>query len=290
MESMTGYGRSSGESAGLRVGVEIRGVNNKGLDVRLYLPPYLTYAEQASRGAVRRVINRGRVEVRVTLSVVNREAIDVKLSQGTASALAELAASMESDGKLARALTFSDLMAVPDAVRVGIRRDAEEGAEQLLLSVLDVALSEFSESRLSEGERIKRQFDEACARLDGLLGRAKAAATEQVPAIRERLGKRIATLGIAVDPGRIEQEVALAADRSDVAEEQVRLGSHLEAMTSLLAKGADALGKRLDHLLQEMQREISTMLAKSDIMELSKTGLEMKLIVEQLREQVLNVA
>jgi len=287
---MTGYGRSSGESAGLRVGVEIRGVNNKGLDVRLYLPPYLTYAEQAGREAVRRVINRGRVEVRVTLSVVNREAIDVKLSQGTASALAELAASMESDGKLARGLTFSDLLAVPDAVRVGIRRDAEEGAEHLLLSVLDVALSEFSESRLSEGERIKRQFDEACARLNGLLERAKAAATEQVPAIRERLGKRVATLGITVDPGRIEQEVALAADRSDVAEEQVRLGSHLEAMTSLLAKGADALGKRLDHLLQEMQREISTMLAKSDIMELTKTGLEMKLIVEQLREQVLNVA
>jgi len=287
---MTGYGRSSGESAGLRMGVEIRGVNNKGLDVRLYLPPYLAYAEQACRGAVRRVIKRGRVEVRVALSVVNREAVDVKLSEGTASALAELAASMESDGTLARGLTFSDLMAVPDAVRVGIRRDAEEGARHSLLSVLDGALSGFSESRRSEGERIKRQFDEASARLNGLLAEAEAAASEQIPAIRERLGKRIATLGVAVDPGRIEQEVALAADRSDVAEEQVRLGSHLEAMKDLLEKGADALGKRLDHLLQEMQREISTMLAKSDLMELSKTGLEMKLIVEQLREQVLNVA
>lgn len=290
MESMTGYGRSSGESAGLRVGVEVRGVNNKGLDVRLHLPPYLTYAEQTCREAVRRIIKRGRVEVRITLSVVNRRAVEVKLSEGTASALAELAASMERDGELARGLTFSDLMAVPDAVRVEISRDVEEEAQKLLLSVLDGALSEFSASRRSEGERIKRQFDEASMRLDGLMVKAKTAAAGQVEAVRERLGKRIEALGVAVDPGRIEQEVALAADRSDVAEEQVRLASHLEAMKNLLTKGDDALGKRLDHLFQEMQREISTMLAKSDLMDLSKTGLEMKLIVEQLREQVLNVA
>jgi len=179
---------------------------------------------------------------------------------------------------------------VPDAVRVALSPRVEALAGEVLLGALSEALSRFRDTRRAEGERIEGQFRQALESLRALKTEADVGAVGQVASSAERLNLRIQQLGVQVDPVRMEQEVALLAQRADVQEELVRLDAHRQAMENLLeADGAD-LGRRLDHLLQEMQREVSTLLAKSDAYALTQTGLRMRLVVEQMREQAQNVA
>lgn len=290
MESMTGYGRALAEAEGLRVTAELRGVNNKGLDVHIYLPPTLLCHEMACREAVRAEVARGRVDVRVTLELVSEEAAQVQYSEGTAKALGHLAARLQDQNVLSRGLTLSDLLSLPDAVQVRLGPGMEEAGGRVLLGALGQALERFRATRLEEGRRIEGQFREASARLSACLEKVAILQGRHAEVVRQRLAQKIQQLSSDVEPARLEQEVILAAERADVEEEVVRLRSHLEALGQLLAKGGKEQGRRLDHLLQEMQRETSTLLAKAGLYELTQEGLEIRLIVEQLREQAQNVA
>jgi uncharacterized protein (TIGR00255 family) len=166
----------------------------------------------------------------------------------------------------------------------------EEKSGSLLLKTLGAALDSLLQTRRVEGGRILGQFREAQSTLASQVGRLDDLRRLQIESSRENLMQRVRQLGVEVDAGRMEQEVALAAERSDVAEEVVRLQAHVAALAGMLDGTEGDLGKRLDHLLQEMQREISTLLAKSSLIELTRVGLESRLLVEQLREQVQNVA
>jgi len=287
---MTGFGRAETERDGLRVRVEIRGVNHKGLDVQVSLPPSLQAHELACRQAVKTSVGRGRVEVRAFLETLGEETVEVRYSEAAARALGAFSAALTRGGLLARGMTLGDLLAVPDAVRVALSPRVEALAGEVLLGALSEALSRFRDTRRAEGERIEGQFRQALESLRALKTEADVGAVGQVASSAERLNLRIQQLGVQVDPVRMEQEVALLAQRADVQEELVRLDAHRQAMENLLeADGAD-LGRRLDHLLQEMQREVSTLLAKSDAYALTQTGLRMRLVVEQMREQAQNVA
>ena len=290
MESMTGYGRAAAEGSGLRVLIEVRGVNHKGLDVHAYLPPQLLRHEMACRNRVRSTVGRGRVEVRAFLELLGERAAEVHLSQGLARALGRAAAQLQGEGVLASGLAFGDLLSLPDAVQVRLDPGSEAEAEELLLRALGNALDEFKASRRAEGVRLKAQFVEALGALQGHCASAAALKERQAEEARQRLAQRVKQLGLSVEPGRIEQEVALQAERSDVEEEVVRLHSHLMALGQLLEGSPGDLGRRLDHLLQEMQRETSTLLAKASLYELTQVGLAIRLVVEQLREQAQNVA
>lgn len=290
MESMTGFGRAEIERDGLRVRVEVRGVNHKGLDVQVSLPPALQAHELACRQAVRASVARGRVEVRAFLEALGEETVEVRYSEAAARALGAFSAALARDGLLARGMTLGDLLTVPDAVRVALSPRVEALAGEVLLEALSEALSRFRDTRRAEGERIEVQFRQALEALSALKAEAEGAAAEQVESAAERLNQRIQQLGVQVDPGRMEQEVALLAQRADVQEELVRLSAHRQAMADLLDGNGGDLGRRLDHLLQEMQREVSTLLAKSDAYALTQTGLQMRLVVEQMREQAQNVA
>jgi uncharacterized protein (TIGR00255 family) len=287
---MTGFGRGETERDGLRVRVEVRGVNHKGLDVQVSLPPSLLAHELACRQAVRASVGRGRVEVRAFLETLGEETVEVCYSEAAARALGSFSAALTRDGLLARGMTLGDLLAVPDAVRVALSPRVEALAGQVLLGALGEALGRFRDTRRAEGERIEGQFVQALDTLAGLKEEADGAASGQVESAAARLHQRIQQLGVQVDPGRMEQEVALLAQRADVQEELVRLSAHRQAMADLLQEDGPDLGRRLDHLLQEMQREVSTLLAKSDAHALTQTGLQMRLVVEQMREQAQNVA
>ena len=290
MESMTGYGRASVEDAGLRVLVEIRGVNHKGLDVHAYLPGPLLRHEMACRNRVRSAVARGRVEVRAFLELLGERAAEVHLSEGVARALGRAASQLEREGVLASGLAFGDLLALPDAVQVRLDSTSEAEAERVLLAALGQALQEFKACRQAEGERLQDQFVESLRVLQGHLATASELKGQQAEAGRARLTQKVQQLGLSVDAGRMEQEIALLAERSDVEEEVVRLQAHLQAFGQLLKESPADLGRRLDHLLQEMQRETSTLLAKASLCELTQAGLAIRLVVEQLREQAQNVA
>lgn len=290
MESMTGFGRGIAEGASLRVTAEVRGVNQKGLDVHLRLPAPLLRHDMLCREKVRERVARGRVEVTVSLEFLGPAAVEFRVARGVAAAAGETAAALRAEGLLDRGLTMSDLLALPDAVAVRLAATAEGEAAQVLARALGQALDLFCATRAAEGQRLRSQFEEGVQTLRDTLDRVRPLLDPQIETARERLRQRLAQLGVQADPGRLEQEVALAAQKSDVAEEFKRLESHMVAMAELVNSSAGDLGRRLDHLLQEVQREISTLLAKSGTLELTREGMTMRLTAEQLREQAQNVA
>lgn len=290
MESMTGYGKASEEAGGLRVTAEVRGVNHKGLDIHMRMPQSLWNREPACREAVRTRASRGRVDVGVTLDLLSEEAVEVRLSEGVLRSLGTITASLVAEKKLERGLTFSDVLAVPEALSIRLSEARQAEAEGCLERALAAALDAFSASRRGEGQRLKAQFEEGRASLENLLESAEARESDQGAEVRKRLESQLAELRAQLDPQRLEQEVLLLVQKADVREEVVRLRAHAKELGDILAKSGGGEGKRLDHLFQEMQREVSTLLAKSATLGLTRAGMEMRLLVEQLREQVQNVA
>jgi len=290
VESMTGFGRAAAERGTLRVAVEIRGVNQKALDLHLRMPaPFLRH-EMACREQVRGRVARGRVDVTVSLELLGPSAVEFSVARGVAAAAGRTAEELRKEGLLERGLTFSDLLTLPDAVTVRLAPSSEEEAKALLLEALAGALQGFCATRRSEGARLLVQFETVVAGMRDELVRVRGHQTSQLEGTRERLCQRLAQLRAEVEPGRLEQEVAMAAQRCDVSEEVERLDAHLAAMAKLLGEEGGDQGRRLDHLLQEMQREISTLLAKSASLELTRCGMALRLAAEQLREQTQNVA
>lgn len=287
---MTGYGRAEVEGAGLRLRVEVRGVNHKGLDLQVSLPSSLLSHEPALRKVVRERVPRGRVEFRAFLETVEAEAVEVRYSEAAARALGAFADDLRQKGLLDRGMTLTDLLGLPDAVQIRLSPAAEAEGGRILLEAAEAALDRFRDTRRAEGRRLEGQFRAALASLNALRREAEGLAPEQAAQAAERLSQRVAALGATVEPGRMEQEVALVAQRADVTEELVRLGAHLSALEALLGEEGGDQGRRLDHLLQEMQREVSTLLAKSDLLALTQRGLDMRLLIEQMREQAQNVA
>lgn len=290
MESMTGYGKAADESGGIRVTAEVRGVNHKGLDIHLRLPQSLWNREPACREAVRSRAARGRVDVGIALELLAEEAVEVRLSEGVLRSLGSITATLVAEKKLERGLTFSDVLAVPEALSIRLSEARQAEAEGCLDRALASALDHFSASRKGEGARLEMQFQEGRAALEGLLSTAEGLEPVQGREVRARLESQLAELKGQLDPQRLEQEALLLAGKADVREEVVRLRAHSIELERILSKGAGGEGKRLDHLFQEMQREVSTLLAKSATLELTRCGMEMRLLVEQLREQVQNVA
>ena len=287
---MTGYGRAAAESDGLRITCELRGVNHKGLDIHFILPPALLCHEMDCRRALRERLTRGHLDARVTLEFLGEEAVEVRYAEGVAHALGRLASRLTEEGALARGMTLGDLLGLPGAVQVGLNPALEAAAGALLLKALESSLGSLVTTRLQEGERILGQFERGAVSLQALLLKIEPLLPAQVEAARSKLTLRVAQIAVSVDPSRLEQEVALAAERADIAEEFERLRAHQLALAELLGAEVQDRGKRLDHLLQEMQREISTLLAKAGLIEITQSGLEMRLLVEQLREQAQNVA
>ena len=287
---MTGYGRSTAEGEGLRVTCEVRGVNHKGLDVHLSLPPGFVCHELACRRAVRERVGRGHLDVRVSLEFLGEEAVEVVYAEGVAHALGRLASRLTEEGSLARGMTLGDLLSLPGAVQVGLNPALEGRAGALLLGTLAESLDALLRTRAEEGARLRSQFERGAASMASFLERVEPMLPAQVEAARQKLGQRVAQIAVSVDPARLEQEVALAAERADITEEFERLKSHHQALEKLLGADVTDRGKRIDHLLQEIQREVSTLLAKANLMEITQAGLEMRLLVEQLREQAQNVA
>ncbi len=289
--SMTGFARSAGSGAGIAWAWELRSVNGRGLDLRLRLPPGFDALEPALREAAGRVLRRGNV----TANLAVRRDDAARLAPDPAAleqvlALATALAARIPDAPPPRA---EALLALPGVLRPAA---AEEG--ELPQAALDAVRGGFEEAlvalvaaRRAEGARLGTVLNDLLAEIAALHARAGAAAAEQPAAHRARLLETLRDLlreAPTLPEERIAQEVALLAARSDVREELDRLSSHIEAARALLAE-AVAVGRRLDFLVQEFNREANTLCSKSASAALTATGLALKSAIEQLREQVQNI-
>ncbi len=291
--SMTGYGTGSAQREETVVTVEIRAVNHRFLDVHVRLAREYAYLESEVQQAVRAAMSRGRTDVSVSIQGPGPGAY--QLNFDSARAYIEAARKLREEFKLQDGLDLKTLLAMPGVLqsREYLPSQAQGGvttASELLNQSLRQALDGVRRMREQEGralqEDMRGYLDSISDKARKINGLADTIVAEYRKKLEERLAQMLPQNG--VDPQRLAQEVALIADRCDISEELIRLESHVKQYIALMDTGKE-VGKKLDFLLQEMQREVNTILAKSANLEITSHGISIKADLEKLREQVQNV-
>ncbi len=289
---MTGFGRGSAAGEDYKVAVEIKTVNNRYLDVHLRLGQELTSLEMGIRKLVSARLSRGRVDLNINFERTGATSYEInrQLIAGYVKALRD----MQEEFKLAGDVDINTLTRLPGALttaRDGLDDTVTSGIER----AVNEALDDLERMRASEGATLAEEMRVRLAKIEAEVPVIESAAEGLVDAYRQRLQKRIGELvnrsggqPVELDAGRLAQEVAYLADRSDITEELTRLRSHVEQFRAAI-QGEGEVGKRLDFLLQELNREANTVLSKSTEVLIKDAGLAIKAEVEKLREQVQNV-
>ena len=292
LTSMTGFARADGALGATTWTWEVRSVNGRGLDVRLRLPPGSEGLEPGVRAAVARRLVRGSLSVALNLRR-NDGATELRVNEA---ALGQLLIAVE--GIRARLNAPPPraelLLGIKGVIEVVEREESETEvrarSEAILASLAD-ALDELVRTRSAEGERLAAVVAQQLDAMAGLVAQIEAAPSRSPAAIRERLREQIARLldtGAVLEESRILQEVALLATRADVAEELKRLAAHIAAARELIEASRPA-GRQLDFLAQELNREANTVCAKASDAEVTRAGLALKAVIDQMREQVQNI-
>jgi uncharacterized protein (TIGR00255 family) len=293
LASMTGFARQEGQYEGATWTWEVKSVNARGLDVRFRLPPGLEVLEPLVRQRVAAAVKRGNVNMNLQLAWAATQQA-VRINEQVLDQLLTLVASIEQRLPGCRPSSAEGLLGlrgvidVLDPLPTGDARTALEGA---LLESLDAALAALVAVRRSEGERLAAILSDQLERLAHLSEQARALASTQPAAIFSRLQQQLAILlsdAPALPPDRLAQEAALLAARADPREELDRLRAHQQAAQVLL-KERGPVGRQLDFLCQELNREANTLCSKSGDIDLTRLGLDLKATVEQVREQVQNI-
>jgi uncharacterized protein (TIGR00255 family) len=286
IRSMTGYARAEAQGPWGRLAWELRSVNHRYLDLSVRMPDELRALETEARQRINARLSRGKVEVGLRYSREGAQAAPVALDESQLRQLQQAVEVVRRSGIAVGAADPVRVLAWPGVVRA----ESADFAPVLAaaLELLDRALADFTATREREGARTADVLAERCAAIEAHVAQVRA----RLPQVRaqwvEKLRQRCRDLGVEVDPARLEQEVVLAAQRLDVDEELTRLGAHLAEVRKTLAR-EDAVGRRLDFLMQELNREANTLSSKSQDAEVTRHAVDIKVVIEQLREQVQNV-
>jgi uncharacterized protein (TIGR00255 family) len=284
--SMTGYATVSDDLALGTLGIEVRSVNHRYLDIQFRLPDELRSFEPAMREAIAARLSRGKVECRMSLSKSPASTVALSLNTALLDQLVELDRRVRVRLPDAASLTVSDVIRWPGIVEAEAL--SMERLREQTQSLLDRGLSEFTDSRAREGDKLKQLLLDRVSRMEQLVERVKPRIPQLVTAYQERLAARLKDAMAELDEDRIRQELVLFAAKVDVEEELSRLATHLAETRRILQQGG-AVGKRLDFLMQELNRESNTLGSKSVDIEVSQASVELKVLIEQMREQVQNI-
>jgi uncharacterized protein (TIGR00255 family) len=293
IRSMTGYGQASAELGEARVSVELRSLNHRYADLRLRLPAELASSEREIRRKVLAGIKRGRVEMTVNVEPLEGNTSTPRLNQAFVREAIAAAATLRDEFQIEGKPDLDALLGVPGMFRSGpIELEWNDDQREALDRSITAALEALDRERCREGQHLQQELSRLLAGMSAIAAEIRTHAATQPAAVRERLVERLTTLaaGVELDPARVAQEAVILADRCDVTEEMVRLEGHLEQARSLLDRpDGEPLGRRLDFLLQEIQRETNTVNSKSGDLDLSRRALALKAEVEKVREQVQNL-
>lgn len=288
---MTGFARAEGEHEGLRWIWELKSVNGRGLDLKLRTPPGFDALEPMVRAAASAKFKRGSLQATLNVAREATSTGSVKVDLELAERL--IAASEQFKGRVAKPrwdgiLALRGVLQADDALE---QTDEERAAfEAVLAEGFNAGLETLAQARRAEGRTLAAFFGDAADRLDALIAAARASAATAPAAALERIRQRLEGLApeLKLDPQRVAQEAAVVAARADVQEELERLTAHAAELRSLITKPEPA-GRRLDFLSQELTREANTLCSKSSDLELTRIGLDLKTVVDQIKEQAANV-
>ena len=291
MKSMTAYGAGESQLGDTRFTAEIRSVNNRYRDIILRVPKNFQALEKELRGIIASRVRRGRIEVSIQMEANGEEApYHLELNVPLVNSYLEVFNQLAKQCGLNQEIRLDTLCQMKDVI---LMKSGDLDMEELrpgIIEALTQALDSLDEMRLREGGTIEADFVERLQLLEGYIGEVEERCPFVVERYRNRLQENVGRMQteVAVDESRLAQEVAFFAERSDITEEIVRIRSHLKQFHEYLS-GEGALGKRLDFLIQELNREVNTVSAKASDAMISKVVVEMKAELEKLREQVQNV-
>jgi uncharacterized protein (TIGR00255 family) len=286
IRSMTGFARQEAEIAQGSLSWEIRSVNHRYLELGLRLPEELRSAETAVRERINARLGRGKVDCCCRFRPAAANAVPVEIDQENLARLLAACEAVTSRLSAAAPLNPVELLRWP-----GVIRETELDTAPLVngaMVLLDQALDELVAAREREGGQIREVLLARCDAMDALVARARELLPEIRGALRERLESRLAEIDMQADPGRLEQELVLQLQKIDVDEELDRLAVHIDEVRRVLGR-REPVGRRLDFLLQEFNREANTLGSKSAAAGTSIISVELKVLIEQMREQVQNI-
>ncbi len=291
LKSMTSFARSSGETNGYLWSWEIKSVNNKGLDIRGRFSNMIPEIEPLAKKALSKAIARGSVQCFLDIQKANSNE-SVEIDRAVLDQYLSLAAELENKVGVEKP-SLDGLLALKGVIKLSDDSLSDEQKALLqkdIMDGLDVAIDQFIKGRVAEGESMELVMRKQIDDLERLTNAARAMESSLPQNIQKRLKERLQDLleDQSIDADRLEQEVAFLASKADIREELDRLDSHIKSARDLMSEKAP-VGRRLDFLTQEFNRETNTLCSKSSETDLTKIGLEMKALIEQFREQVQNI-
>jgi uncharacterized protein (TIGR00255 family) len=286
IRSMTAFARSEEQYDGWMITWELRSVNHRFLDTTLRLPETLRSLEGTLREKITAAVSRGKVEGSLKFQSKLGGTADIALNLPVVDRLLTVAKELQTRMNADTGPKLSDILRWP-----GVIAEAEPDLDQLKSAVstgLERALAELVATRCREGERIQEMIVQRCQGITALVKQARGRRPEVRSKLREKWLARLSELAVEPDMDRLEQEMAMLAQRLDVDEELDRLDAHISEIDDVLTR-SEPVGRRLDFLMQELHRETNTLAAKSGDTETTRMTVELKVLIEQMREQIQNI-
>lgn len=290
IKSMTGFGRFEVSEQNKKITVEMKSVNHRYLDVSVRMPKQLNSFDAAIRAEIKKYASRGKVDVYISYEDTSEDKTSLKYNSELATEYVSYYKSISEQFGIENDISTSKLMRCPEVLVMEENQTDEDELWKMVQKAVDGACEKFVESRLSEGAHLKNDLS---AKLDGMMNIVESIAVRSPEVFEEyrvNIRKQVEELlgNTQIDESRIATEVVLFADKMCIDEELVRLRSHVEKMKSDLMTG-EGVGRKLDFLAQEMNREANTILSKANDLEVTNRGIDLKTEIEKIREQIQNV-
>lgn len=290
IRSMTGYGRANSTAENMEITAEIKAVNHRYFEFSARVPRQFSFLEEKLKAFVNQKVSRGKVEVYITINLLDAQATSVSVNLPLATAYADALQQIERSCSLTGNVSAADIAKFPDVLNVQKEDVDEDAVTNVVLPVMSDALDAFIQMRENEGQRLKADVLARCETIVKAVDVIEQQSEQTVGAYRERLEEKMRELlgDIQVDEQRLLTETAIFADKIAVDEETVRLRSHIDQLRQML-DGGEPVGRKLDFLVQEMNREINTIGSKCSNIEITKIVVDVKSEIEKIREQIQNI-
>jgi len=287
---MTGFGRGECTIDNRSMTIEMKSVNHRYCDINIRMPRKLIFLENKLKGIIKKELSRGKVDVFITYEDHSDKSSSIVYNEALAQQYIEYFKLMSEQFALENDVQVSGLSRYSDVLKLEEQDEDEDILSELVIKALNQAVSNITKARQKEGEMLKVDLKDKLEEMLAYVNNLKEISPRVVEQYRQKLHERIGELmdQALVDPDRLTMEVAVFADKSCIDEEIVRLESHVKHMIETLNDG-DSIGRKLDFIAQEMNREANTVLSKANNLDVANQGIELKTLIEKVREQIQNI-
>lgn len=290
IKSMTGFGAGDAETADFKVHIELKAVNQRFLETNYHMPYSMNMFENQLTKKIKEYASRGKLDINIRFQDLRDKAVTVKVDKGLVAAYGQALQEISSQLELSAPVTAAQIASYPDVLKLNEENADLEAVQPVLMQAMEQALESFVAMREAEGQNIQRDLLDRIGTLENFVGELEKLAPEIVAAYRQRLENLLREYLAKedIEESRIIQEVALFTDKVNYTEETVRLRSHFDQFRQIITAG-EPVGRKLDFLIQEMNREINTVASKANSAGAAQFVVDVKSEIEKIREQIQNI-